>query len=464
MRKTTWKKVTALVMAGAVSASLFGCMPTADNQKTEATTTAAAGAEAETVESTESSEPAAAAGLEINTTDPITLRMNWWGGDSRHQATLDGIKAFEAKYPNIKVEAEYESFTGHEEKVALALKSGSAADVLQLNMDWVFNYSPDGSMFVDLNTVSDIIDLSAYDQSDIDYYTTNGVLQALPASNTGRVFFWNTTRLADVGVEIPTTLDELYAVGEAFAAYEDGTYYPMILNELDRMTLMVYYLQCVYGKPWVENYELQYSLEEFQEGLEWLSLLEEKHVVPTLEVLAGDGSELVDTNQRWIDGHYAGMYIWDSNLNKFKSAAPGFEFAVGDYIKMGEYHGGMTKASMVFSIPKTSEHPAEAAALIQFLFGEEEGAQLLGDSRGIPANKNGLAALDLTGSLIAEANTKVMEWSVFKFDPVFERSALKNPDGTYFMGLQLLSYGQDDAAGVAEYMVGDIKKQLDLAK
>ncbi len=455
------KKIMALVLAGAML-SMAGCMPTANNETTAAPaadTTAAAAAE-----STEAPAPAEASGLEVNTTDPITLRMNWWGGDSRHQATLDAIKAFEAKYPNIKVEAEYEAFTGHEEKVALALRSDAAADVIQLNMDWVFNYSPDGTMFVDMNTLSDIIDLSAYDQSDLDFFTTNGVLQALPVSNTGRTFYWNTTVLEQVGVEIPTTLDELYAAGEAFAAYEDGTYYPLILNELDRMTAMVYYLQCVYGKPWVENYELQYTQEEIQEGLEWLNTMEEKHVIPSIETLKGDGSQLIDTNERWINGHYAGIYMWDSNLKKHKEAAAGFEFAVGDFIKMGDHNGGMMKASMVFAIPQSSKHPAEAAALIQFLFGDAEGAAILGDSRGVPANKNGLAALDLSTSIAAEANAKMVEWTQFKFDPVFERAALKNEDGTYFLAMQMLSYGEDDAAGVSEYLITDINKQLEAAK
>lgn len=464
--KKRGKQLTALVMAGVMAGSLAGCMPTAKTGDSPVETTSAGTAGTETGETTAAGgeEKASSAGLEVNTTDPITLRMNWWGGDSRHQATLEAIKAFEAKYPNITVEAEYEAFTGHEEKVALALKSGAAADVLQLNMDWVFNYSPDGSMFVDMNTLSNIIDLSAYDQADLDYFTTNGVLQALPVSNSGRVFYWNTTMLDKVGVKIPTTLDELYAAGEAFADYEDGSYYPLILKELDWMTIMVYYLQSVYGKPWVENQELQYTAEEIAEGLEWLLTLEEKHVIPSLEVLAGDGSELIDTNQRWIDGHYAGIYMWDSNLKKHKEAAPDFEFAVGDFIKMGDYNGGMMKASMVFAIPKTSEHPAEAAALIQFLFGDPEGAEILGDSRGVPANKNGLAALDLSSSIAAEANAKMVEWTKFKFDPVFERSALKNADGTYFLGMQMLSYKQDTPEHVAAYLMGDINKQLEAAK
>ena len=460
--KKNWKRVTAALLSGALALSLAGCMPT--NQSAPGSegvapaASQAGGTEATTAAAIE------AGSLEVNTTDPISMRMNWWGGDNRHQATLNAIAAFEEAHPNIDVEAEYESFTGHEEKIALALRSGSAADVLQLNMDWVFNYSPDGSVFTDLNSLSNIIDLSGYSQEDLDYFTTNGVLQALPVSNTGRVFFWNKTVFENVGVKIPTTLEELYAAGEAFANYEDGSYYPLIVKELDRMILMVYYLQCVYGKPWVENYELQYTKEEIVEGLEWLTELEERHVIPTLEVLAGDGSELIDTNQRWIDGHYAGIYMWDSNLLKHQQAAEGFEFVVGDFIEMGDYHGGMSKASMVFAIPRTSEHPAEAAALIQFLLGEKEGVEILADTRGIPANSKALEYLDLSDSLTAEANAKMVEWTQFRFDPVFERAALKNADGTYYLAMQMLSYGQEDADGVADYLMSDINKQLESAQ
>lgn len=460
--KKRWNRVTAAALTGAMLVSLGGCMPTQNDAAKAPETTTAGAAQATTapVEIT----VAAASGMTVNTTDPITLRMNWWGGDSRHQATLEAIKAFEAKYPNIKVEAEYEAFTGHEEKVALALKSGSAADVIQLNMDWLFNYSPNATMFVDMNTVSDIIDLTAYDQSDLDFFTTNGVLQALPVSNTGRVFYWNKTTFDKIGAKYPTNLDELYAVGEQFAAYEDGSYYPLCVKELDRMIMMVYYLQCKYGKPWVENYELQYTKEEITDGLEWISLLEEKHVIPSLEVLAGDGSELIDTNQKWIEGKYAGIYMWDSNLKKHAEALADGECEIGEFIDMGDYHGGMTKASMVFAIPASSEHPAEAAALIQFLMGDAEGAEILGDSRGVPANKNGLAALDLSDSVAAQANAIVAEWSRFKFDPVFERAALKNADGTYFLVMQMLSYGEADAAACADQLMTGINNEIAAAQ
>ncbi|MFR1062165.1 MAG: hypothetical protein ACLSEY_17725 [Enterocloster sp.] len=106
---------------------------------------------------------------------------------------------------------------------------------------------------------------------------------------------------------------------------------------------------------------------------------------------------------------------------------------------MGDYHGGMSKSIYgIQAIPKTSEHPAEAAALIQFLLGDEEGVKILSDTRGVPANKKALTYLDLSNSVAAAGNEKMAAWTQFKFDKVFERAPLKNADGTYFLTQQML--------------------------
>lgn len=39
--------------------------------------------------------------------DNCTLTFSWWGGDSRHAATIDAIAAFQEKYPGIIVETTY---------------------------------------------------------------------------------------------------------------------------------------------------------------------------------------------------------------------------------------------------------------------------------------------------------------------------------------------------------------------
>ncbi len=455
------KQLLSLILAGTLAGTLVGCMPTAQKETTAAPaqTTAAPAAEAPKTE-----EPAKAEGLEVNTTDPITIRFNWWGGDSRHEKTLKAIEAFEAKYPNITVEAEYEAFSGHEEKVALGLKAGSAADVIQLNMDWVFAYSPEGTTFYDLNKASDIIDLSNYTDTDKDFYTINGSLQALPISKTGRGFIWNKTTYDKVGAKIPTTLEELYAAGEKFAAYEDGSYYPFAVADYVKVHLMTYYLQCKYGKEWIKDNQLQYTRDEIIEGWQFIKELEDKHVIPTSEKLAGEGtSELLETSESWINGHYAGAMCWDTNIAKYQDAVTEGEIVVGDMINMGEYHGGPIKASQVIAITATSEHPAEAAALVQFLFGEQEGAEILGDSRGIPCNANARKYLNTEGSLVAEMNEKMMAWSDFTLDIFTERAALKAPDGVYTLAVQALSYGEASAEECADMLIDGINREIESA-
>lgn len=450
--KKRGNKMITMILAGTLTASLAGCMPTAktDTPAAADTTTSVQGSEAE---------PAQAEEMEVDTTTPITLRMNWWGGDSRHQATLEAIKKFQEKYPNITVNPEYEAFTGHEEKVALGIKSGNAADVMQLDWSWVPTYSPNGDNFYDLNKVSSILDLNNYSQEDKEVFTINGKLNAIPISKTGRVFCWNQTTFDQIGVSIPTTLDELLAAGRAFEAY-DPAYYPLVAKELDRAFLMVYYLQSKYGKDWVKDGQLLYSQEELAEGFDFLLELEDNHVIPTLEKIAGDGADLIDTNANWIDGHYAGIFLYDTSVVKHAQAVENGEFIIGEYVKMGDYHGGFIKVNQAFGISATTEHPAEAAALIQFLVAEKEGVETLGDTRGVPANKEGLSVLDLSGSQVAEANEKAVAWSTFQMDPTFERSSFTGADGSFYNALQLSSYGESSSMACAQMVIDGVAEEL----
>lgn len=444
-------KIMALTMAGIAAVSMAGCMPT--QKSGPAAETAAPQTQAD-----ESSADAAES-MEVNTTDPITLRMNWWGGDSRHKATLEAIGKFQEKYPNITVEPEYEAFNGHEEKVALSIKSGNAADVMQLDWSWVPTYSPNGDNFYDLNRVSDILDLNNYSDEDKSVFTINGKLNAVPVSMTGRVFCWNKTTFEKIGIGIPTILDELMAAGQAFEAY-DPSYYPLVTKELDRAFLMVYYLQCKYGKDWVKDGTAQYTQEELAEGFDFLKKLEDSHVIPTLQKVAGDGADLIDTNVNWMNGHYAGIFLYDTSVVKHAEAVADGEFVIGDYVNMGEYHGGFIKVNQAFGISAATKHPAEAAALIQFLVAEKEGVETLGDTRGVPANKAGLAMLDLSGSQTGEANKKAVEWGGFQMDPTFERSSFTGADGTFFNALQLSSYGESDSMACGDMVLDGLSKEL----
>lgn len=395
-----------------------------------------------------------------------SLTFSWWGGDARHEATQQAVEAFKAA-TGIDVQCTYSAWSGWEDKMSQYFASDSAFDVNQINWNWLYSFTnADGSSkFYDLNQVADIIDLSQFDEKALAQCTIDGQLLAIPVAMTGRIFYWNKTTFEKAGLATPTTLEDLMAAGPIFAEKLGEDYYPLALGAYDKMILMVYYLESVYGKDWVADGQLNYTTEEIAKGLEFIQTLEDNHVIPSSETLTGDGADSLDKNPKWMEGKYAGIFEWDSSASKFEKAlSEGQEFFVGNYFAdMGEYHGGFTKVSLAFAIANTAADKQAAAQLIEFLLNSEEGAKLMNSQRGIPLSKkaNELCAQEgLLNAKVAEANAKVLDWCSNKLDPKFENSALKNSDGVYYDAMDGLSYKDYSIEEAAEVLYEGITEVL----
>ena len=424
------KKAISLGVAAAMAATLLaGCGTAASSAA--ASSEAASTADSATAESTAASEAAPSEAHEINTTDPIELTISWWGGDSRHEAYQKALEAFHEKYPNITVSPTYGAWSGWEEKQSTALAADQGSDVMQVNWNWLYQYSPTGEKFVDLREYSDIIDLSQWSDTAKNACTVADSLQAVPISMTGRIFYWNMNTFKQAGIEqVPASYDDLIAAGKAFQEKLGDDYYPLAIGQYDRMILMTFYLESKYGKAWVENNECQYSEEEVVDGLNFIDSLEDNHVIPTRPTMIAAGFDSIDKSQEWIDGKYAGIFEWDSAPSKYQSAlADNSGFTVGEEIKFGDKaNGGFSKVSMGMAITKSCQHPVEAAALIDFLW-NGDGAAIMGSECGIPASTAGLAsaqAADAVKPLVLEANTKVLAFVDMPLDPYYESSKLKD--------------------------------------
>ena len=395
---------------------------------------ACGGSSNSTAASTASSaaEAASVAGL---SSDPVTLTMSWWGGESRHNAYQEALKAFSAANTNITVNPTFAAWSGWEDTMSTKFAGGVAEDVCQINWNWLYNYSSNAQTFIDLNSVTDYLDLSQWDDAKLAACNVANVQQCVPISMTGRIFFWNMTTFNKAGItEVPKSLDDLMAAGKAFKEKLGDDYYPMHLGAYDRMILMVFYLESKYGKDWADpvTSTLNYTEDEIAEGIDFIKSLVDGHVIMSLPTYYGsNGDNAAHQSNEWITGKLAGCFEWDSSATKYQDALdeenkPGF--IVGEEIKFGDYNGGFSKVSMGLAITKTCEHPAEAATLINFLLNETAGAEIMGSECGIPASKAGLAAAQAAGAvkdLVAEANAKVMAFTTNKLDPLFENNDLK---------------------------------------
>ena len=405
-------------------------------------------------------EAASVAGL---SSDPVTLTMSWWGGESRHNAYQEALKAFSAEHTTITVNPTFAAWSGWEDTMSTKFAGGVAEDVCQINWNWLYNYSGNGQTFLDLNSVTDYLDMSQWDDAKLGACNVANAQQCVPISMTGRIFYWNMTTFNKAGItEVPSTEDDLFAAGKAFQEKLGDDYYPLHLGAYDRMILMVFYLESKYGKDWADptTSTLNYTADEIAEGIDFIKSLVDGHVSmprPTYYGANGDGA--THQSNEWITGKIAGIFEWDSAASKYQDALdeenkPGF--TVGEEIKFGDYNGGFSKVSMGMAITKTCKNPAEAATLIEYLW-NGDGAAIMGSECGVPASKAGLATAQAAGKineLVAEANGKVMSFVSCQLDPLFESSDLKaTGTGIYQEVFDTVDYDNKSGADVVDTLL-----------
>ena len=439
-----------LKVSGAVGAAgLLAACGGSSNAGSTATSTAA------------SSAAASVAGL---SSDPVTLTMSWWGGESRHNAYQEAIKAFSAEHSTITVNPTFAAWSGWEDTMSTKFAGGVAEDVCQINWNWLYNYSGNGQTFLDLNSVTDYLDMSQWDDAKLGACNVANAQQCVPISMTGRIFYWNMTTFNKAGItEVPATEDDLFAAGKAFQEKLGDDYYPLHLGAYDRMILMVFYLESKYGKDWADpvTSTLNYTEDEIAEGLAFIKSLVDSHVMMNLKTYYSANSDTAThQSNEWITGKIAGIFEWDSAASKYSSALDDANkdgFTVGEEIKFGDNNGGFSKVSMGLAITKTSKCVAEAATLINFLLNEEKGASIMGSECGIPASKAGLAAAQAAGAvkdLVAEANAKVMAFTTNKLDPLFENNDLKaSGTGIYQEVFDTVDYDGVSGADVVDTLL-----------
>ena len=394
----------------------------------------------------------------------VSLSISWWGGESRHETYQEAIAAFMEENPSITVSPTFAAWSGWENTMSTKFVGGVAEDVCQVNWNWLYKYSANAQTFLDLNSVSDYIDFSQWDEGPMNACFVADAQQAVPVSMTGRIFYWNMTTFQKAGItEYPKTLEDLYAAAETVQAQLGDDYYLLYLTGYDRMILMVSYLESMYGKDWADpaTSTLNYTREEVAEGMDFIRSLVDRHVVMPLPVYYGNnGSSSASQSSEWITGKIAGILEWDSAATKYRDALDTDNrdgFTVGDEIKFGDYNGGFTKVSMGLAITQTCQHPAEAAMLINFLLNEDTGASIMGSECGIPASKAGLAYAEAAGAidpLVEESNARVMDFCAFQLDPLFEDDTLKaEGTGIYQQVFDTIDYDNAPSSDLVELLL-----------
>ena len=382
------------------------------------------------------------------------LRMSWWGGDSRHVATQKALELCGAKHGHT-VKGEFTGFDGYLEKLTTQMAGGTEADIIQVNWPWLPLFSKKGTGFADLRTLP-AIDLSQWTEADLASGSMVGVLQGLPVSTTGRVFFFNATTFEKAGVPIPTSWDEFFtATAQVKEKLGADTYTFNAVKETAQLLVTLAVVQAT-GKDMVDpaTNRVAWTPEELAAGIDFLGKLVETGAIKSQKQEASEGNVNLFEKPAWAEGKIAGSYEWDSTYSKYADPLkdgqvlkPVPMLKLADAVTDGVYR----KPSMVFAISKNSKNPEAAAQILNCLLNEPEGIDALGTSRGLPASKVAAARLANEGEPeVRAANEIVMAASGPLVSPFNEHPEIR---GLFIDTLEEFAYGQIDAMAAAEQII-----------
>ncbi|GDX05260.1 ABC transporter substrate-binding protein [Buttiauxella sp. A111] len=382
--------------------------------------------------------------------DDVDLRMSWWGGNGRHQVTLKAVEEFQKQHPNIKVKSEYTGWDGHLSRLTTQIAGGTEPDVMQTNWNWLPIFSKTGTGFYDLNTVKDELNLAQFDPKELQSTTVDGKLNGIPISVTARVFYFNDETWKKAGIAYPKTWDELMAAGKTFESKLGKQYFPVVLEHQDTLSLLRSYMVQKYNIPEIDTTKKQfgYSKEQWVEFFGMYKKLIDSHVMPDTKYYASFGKSNMYEMKPWIEGEWAGTYMWNSTIKKYSdNLKPPAKLELGSYPMLpGATDAGLFfKPAQMFSISKTTKHPKEAAMLINFLLNEKAGVEALGLERGVPLSKAAVTQLTADGVIKdndpAVAGLKLAQSLPNKLptSPYFDDPQIVSLFGT---SLQYIDYGQ----------------------
>ena len=143
-----------------------------------------------------------------------TQTKAWWAGFE---------KDFEAANANIDLVVDVVSWNDIYTVVNTRIANNDAPDIL--NIDVFADYQADGLLLPAKDYISEATYAKFY-QSFLDQSVVDGVVWAVPDLASARAMYYNKDILAEVGVEVPTTWDELTAVAQKIKEHYNGEVYP----------------------------------------------------------------------------------------------------------------------------------------------------------------------------------------------------------------------------------------------
>jgi multiple sugar transport system substrate-binding protein len=390
--------------------------------------------------------------------------MSWWGSTERHKRTQDALASFTGRHPDIKVDTQFSGNDGYWEKLGTEATSGSLPDVIQMDYNYVAQYSGKGYIRALDELVPKTIDLTSFTSDvlvggkidDKLYGVNNGINSVAMVANL--------TLLRQLGLELP---DHTMTWSDfAHLAKQIGKKAPAGIYGSEYCGYNTAAFECWLrqrGKAtFTAQGELGFAASDLAEWIAfWEDLRKAKGAAPAeLEATAAG-----DIQNRLVARRKAAFDFTNSNQLVAYSSMLNDELAPHMYPQgpTGSKPGQYLKPSQFFSMAATTQHPHEAGLLINALVNDPAITAILGSERGIPPSTAVRAALKPKAGAVERQTYEYIDFISDKTGPLPPPPPAggSNATGKVLMGaVQQVAYGKATIDQAVARYFGDANRAL----
>jgi multiple sugar transport system substrate-binding protein len=337
----------------------------------------------------------------------VTLNFTWWGADERASRYEQVIDLFEKAHPDIEVKTSFADFPDYWTQRSTDATSQRLPDVFQMDNSYIREYANNGLLY-DMNEfVGQTLDVSQIDEQVVEAGVVNDQQVGVPVSTNTLAMLVNMDLVDELGVEVPDwdytweDYNDLIAAGYEAGSDMDPQVYGGGDYTASRWWFFIQYLLQQGIQPFDENGEWNFTEQDLSD---WISTADDVRE----DTFPAKRTDQLKPLGPFNAGEVITEFTWDNFL-----AGYGAELDTENLELMpmpsgsdGQKHM-FFKPSMQYSIGSNSEHPEEAAMLIDFLVNDPEAGQIIGTDLGVPASQGRLDALEVEPGSFDE---KVIEY------------------------------------------------------
>ena len=364
------KRLLATVLAGIMALSAAGCGSNGGGSGSSANAGGTSGT--------------SAAG------EPVTLKITWWGSQSRHDYTKKLLDLYTKSHPNVKFTASPSGWDGYFDKLSTLTASGSMPDIVQMDYLYITTYAKNNSLadlqpFIDDKT----IDVSSIDPDILKTGKVNGKMAGMVLSTSLLAFGYNPAVLAKAGVKEPTsdwTWDDFVKMNKTIKD-KAGITESASIDPLTDTNLFNYWVR-QHGEKLISDDGKSLGYKDDKILVDFLKLwkgMMDDNAVPNPDEYAQISTLGLEAGPV-VTGKAAMTQNWNNYAVLTAKANDKLKIVVPPKFAGSDTKGLWLKPGQFFSVAQTSKHKKEAAKFINWFVNSKEANDIIMAERGTPVS------------------------------------------------------------------------------